>query len=218
MTEQPRAHRLGDWHLLIQEPKDQIVKRVIFLIHGWTGDERSMWVFTPRLPKDALLIAPRAPFPSVHEKYGGYSWVQERSAELSTFDDFSEGRQRFKELIDLLSQEREEDFSQFSMIGFSQGAALSYSLALQSPAKVEKLAALAGFLPRGSDLLAKQQLLQGKEVYIAHGSRDETVSVEHAHEARDAMTLARANVRYCEADIGHKLAAECFRGLEEFFA
>jgi phospholipase/carboxylesterase len=218
MTEQPQAHLLGDWHLLIQQPKDQIAKRVIFLIHGWTGDERSMWVFASRLPEDALLIAPRAPFPSVHENYAGYSWVKERSAELSTFEDFAEGRARFTQLLALLSKEREENFSHFSMIGFSQGAALSYSFALQSPAKIEKLAALAGFLPKGSEGLAKEQPLQGKEVFIAHGSRDETVPVESAHEARDTMTLAGADLRYCEADIGHKLAAECFRGLEEFFA
>ena len=77
---------------------------------------------------------------------------------------------------------------------------------------------LAGFLPQGSKNLALAEPLQGKAIYIAHGVRDETVPVAYAREAKEVMVLAGAAVSYCEADIGHKLGAECFNGLADFFA
>ena len=49
--------------------------RVIVMLHGWTGDVNSMWVFTNRLPMNAWIIAPQAPFASTR---GGYSWRDEQ--------------------------------------------------------------------------------------------------------------------------------------------
>lgn len=218
MSKEPREVQLGDWRLLVRDPEGRGPHPVIFLIHGWTGDERSMWVFASRLPKNALLLAPRAPYPSISDGYGGYSWVQQRSSSLSTVADFSSGQTLFNDLLTELPKILKADYSKFSIIGFSQGAAFSYAYALNHPSRINKLAGLAGFLPEGCKDLATGEPLMGKDVYIAHGSRDETVPVAHAREAKKVMALAGAEVRYCEDDIGHKLGAQCFTQLADFFA
>ena len=177
-----------------------------------------MWVFASRLPKNALLLAPRAPYPSISDSNAGYSWVQQRSSSLSTVDDFSSGQQLFNALTKELPNKIDADFSKFSLIGFSQGAAFCYAYALKNSNRVNKIAALAGFLPEGCRSLVPDKPLNGKEVYIAHGLRDDTVPVTHAHEAKEVMGLAGAKVQYCEDDIGHKLGAQCFTQLADFFA
>ncbi len=218
MIEEPKDLRIGDWRLMLREAVGAGPHPVIFLIHGWTGDERSMWIFASPLPDDALLIAPRAPYPSISDEYAGYSWVRRRSSSLSTMQEFASAQTEFNALLDELSSTRGEDFSSFSLIGFSQGAAFCYTYALNQPERVQKLAGLAGFLPEGSQALVQARPLEGKSLYIAHGSRDETVPLAHAHRAREQLQLAGAELSYCEADIGHKLGAACFTGLAEFFA
>ncbi len=46
--------------------------RILLLLHGWTGDENSMWTFTKKFSNYAFL-SPRAPYLAPAER-GGYSW------------------------------------------------------------------------------------------------------------------------------------------------
>ncbi|MCW5876335.1 MAG: hypothetical protein KIS85_05560 [Anaerolineales bacterium] len=208
--------QLDGWTLKARPPLDGAApNRVIWLVHGWTGDERSMWVFASRMPKDALLLAPRAPYPSKHAELDGYSWVEERAGEFSRLEAFEPALAGFEGLQAAAAAHYPgADFERASLVGFSQGAAFCFALALRRPAAVARLAALAGFLPAGAE--PGLGALSGLPVYIAHGTQDETVPVAMAHEALRQLEAAGAQVRYCEADAGHKLGADCARGLAEF--
>lgn len=206
---------LDEWTLRVREPDGPGPHPVILMVHGRTGDEESMWIFASRLPEDALLIAPRA----LHvDDDGGYSWVPDHSWDSwSSVDEF---RPAVNALLELLTRERfpSADFSDLRMVGFSQGAALIYTLGLLYPDRVRALAGLAGFVPDGARSLAMDRPLAGKPVFHAHGSRDKTVPVAKAREAVELLEMAGANVTYCEDDVGHKLSITCFRGLQAFFA
>ena len=103
-------------------------------------------------------------------------------------------------------------------MGFSQGAAMSSLLAFLYPGRVRKLGILAGFVPSGLDALAEQRPLAGKPVFVAHGTRDETVPIERAHASIRILEKAGAQVTYCEDDVGHKLSITCLHALRKFFA
>lgn len=206
---------IDNWTLKLRVPPGEGPHPAIFLIHGWTGDERSMWVFAPRLPKDALLIAPRAQYRSKHHELGGYSWVESRAGEFSSLPDFDPALDAFDGLIDELSEQYSADFTQFGLVGFSQGAAFSFAYALRHPERIGRLAALAGFLPAKSE--PRLAALAAIPVFIAHGTHDETVPVARAQEAKSQLQAAGVRVQYCESDTGHKLGANCSSQLAEFF-
>jgi phospholipase/carboxylesterase len=104
------------------------------------------------------------------------------------------------------------------LIGFSQGAALSYTLAILYPDRVRAIAALSGFLPEGvMELLAKRPL-DGKAVYITHGRQDDKIPVAQARSTVDMLRESGAQVTYCESDGGHKVDPDCFNGLADFFS
>jgi predicted esterase len=69
--------------------------------------------------------------------------------------------------------------------------------------------AAAGFLPKGdfTDL-------RGLPIFWGHGTRDEWIPIEKAR--GDAMILRdfKADIRFCETDVGHKLGLECLDGLD----
>jgi len=205
---------IDDWVVRVRTPQDSGPHPVVLMLHGWTGDEESMWIFASRLPEDAMLIAPRGLYTS---SLGGYSWQSQRVDGWPGVEDFEPA---IEKLLDLLNPSNfpAGDFSNFRMVGFSQGAALSYAFALLQPEKVRAFAGLSGFLPREADSLVEKQPLRGKKAFIAHGTQDEMVAVERARKAVESLQDAGAQVTYCEDDVGHKLSLTCFKGLESFFA
>jgi phospholipase/carboxylesterase len=187
---------------------------VILLLHGWTGDENAMWVFSSRMPAGSMLLFPRGLYPS---PLGGYGWHPYSTRVWPTIDDF---RPALKELLALLTSDHfpEADFSHLHVVGFSQGAALVYTFALLQAERINSFAGLSGFLPDGAEALGLGDGLMGKRGFIAHGNQDDLVPVDRARKAVEIFQKAGAQVTYCEDEVGHRLSANCFRGLEAFLA
>jgi phospholipase/carboxylesterase len=205
--------QVEDWVVRVHAPDGPGLHPVLMLLHGWTGDEESMWVFARRLPKHYYMIAPRG---TDSTPLGGYGWHPYRSDSWPWVDDF---KPAIESLLGILHEENfpGADFSAPAWVGFSQGAAMIYSLAMLFPKKVSLLAGLSGFLPQGAEALGRNRPLMGKSVFVTHGTKDELVDVERARSAVKLLEEAGANVTYCEEDVGHKLSAPCFNSLEKFF-
>jgi phospholipase/carboxylesterase len=195
----------------MQEPA-----RFLLMLHGWTGDENSMWIFTRRFPNDMWIAAPRAPHAA---EGGGYSWraLHPGTRGLPTLSDLKPAADSLIRLVDDVSASIGVDGSQFDVAGFSQGGALVNVLALLYPQRIRKAAVLAGFMPGGVDDLIARHVLAGKQFFVAHGSKDNLVSLERAQQAIELQEGAGAQVTFCEAEVGHKVSADCLRGLETFF-
>jgi phospholipase/carboxylesterase len=204
---------IGEWTLRMRMPEGPGPHRPILMLHGWTGDEDVMWVFASRLPAHACLIAPRGLYPAPG---AGYAWHSDPARAWVDVEDF---RPAMDALWQLLMPQNfpEVDFSRIGLIGFSQGAALAYSLALTSPERIQCLAGLAGFMPGNAERLAERRPLSGRSVFVAHGERDEIVRMDRAQHAVSVLEEAGAQVTGCFDDVGHKLGASCFRSLEEYF-
>ncbi|MGA2489531.1 MAG: dienelactone hydrolase family protein, partial [Anaerolineales bacterium] len=106
--------------------------------------------------------------------------------------------------------------NQFDLMGFSQGAAMTYAIALLHPERVWRLAALSGFIPENGEALLTAQQFSGKPVFISHGREDDLIPVEQARRAVALFKGSGAQVTYCESDAGHKVSKECLKELEIF--
>ena len=190
--------------------------RRMLLIHGWTGDENSMWVFARHLPPDYWIVAPRAPYATTPS---GFSWREEgaRPGARPNLDDLSESVENVIALLDSLTAAHGLPGSTWNVMGFSQGAAMAAALALRFPARVERIALLAGFIPAGGEKLAALVPLRGKTIFMAHGRLDELVDIELGRDAARVLESAGAHVELCEEQVGHKVGADCMRRLTSFF-
>lgn len=207
------THKIGDVWVKVKQPEIPGRYPVNLLLHGWTGDENSMWVFTSRLPASEVYIAPRGIYPS---PYGGFSWAPTVTKIWPSVADLEPAA---RILHKLLKPENFPfaDFSNFNLIGFSQGAALGLTYLFYYPEAVKISAILSGFLPLNAEEHLQNPKLQNKPVFIAHGSQDELVPVDIARNMVDMLEKSGLQVVYCEETVGHKLSASCFRGLEAFF-
>lgn len=218
ITSKPETLHIDDWVLKAHIPPTPGLHPVYLLIHGWTGDENSMWVFGSQLSPEAMIFTPRAPHLSNHPKFAGYSWSTQKSGDWSSMEDLYPSIIALKNLLDQLQDKFNGDFSKINIAGFSQGAALTYGFALNFPERVSRIAALAGFTPDNFEYRIKGQPLNEIPTLIAHGTQDDTVPIAKAKEANKLLSMAGARVTYCESNVGHKLGANCFREFKDFMA
>jgi phospholipase/carboxylesterase len=221
------------WTLRARLPEGEGPHPVLLLLHGLTGDENVMWVFANRLPGHYLMLALRAPHAYAG---GGFSWYPDRRQGWPSLDDLRPSIENLVVLLDSLAdnmpaeklqgEEQQQvqaalanaDFSRLSLVGFSQGAALSYAFGMLHPERVDMLAGMAGFMPEQVEELAQMQPLEGKRVFVTHGTQDQTVPIERARRSVEILHEAGADVTFCEENVGHKLSVVCFRSLGDFFA
>lgn len=204
----------NNWTLRIRSSKSES-PRLLVMIHGWTGDENSMWIFTRGFSADYWIAAPRAPHPA---EPSGFSWrpnqpqTQGRPS-LETLLPSAEGLIR---LIDEYSATVKLDARQFDVMGFSQGAAMVNLMGMLYPERIRKMGVLAGFVPSGLEDLVAKKPLAGKNVFVAHGTLDQLVPIDRARASMRVLEQAGAQVIYCEDEVGHKLSANCLRALEAY--
>lgn len=201
------------WILRVKKPVNQDHPRVLLLLHGWTGDETVMWIFTRSLPDNLWILAPRGP---VKAPENGYGWLPHHTG-LPGLQEFEPVAHTLHQAVHRWMTDLHIADQPINIMGFSQGAAMAYALTAFYPQQVDRLIALAGFLPEDETTPGRYTALSGKQVYIAHGTLDDTIPVAFAHEAIKTLKLAGADVTYCESEVGHKMGAGCLKGLTEFF-
>lgn len=205
----------NNWTLRVRAAQSS-APRMLVLIHGWTGDENSMWVFTRGLSSEAYwMMAPRAPHAADSR---GFSW---RPPHPGTFgwpslESFRPAAEGLIQLIDEYAASVKVDAQVFDIMGFSQGAAMTNLVGLLYPQRVRKMGVLAGFVPSGLDEIIAQKPLTGKNIFVAHGTQDDMVSIDRARASINLLEQAGAQVTYCEDEVGHKVSASCMRALEKY--
>lgn len=204
------------WTMRVR-PSDVPNARLLLMIHGWTGDENSMWVFARRFSSDHWMIAPRAPHAAQPQ---GFSWrpPQNQTFGRPSLEMLLPAAEGLIRLVDEYAASVKIDAAQFDVIGFSQGAAMTNVLGLLYPERVRKMGVLAGFVPSGLDDYIAKQTLTGKKIFVAHGTLDEMIPIDRARASMQLLEQAGATISYCEAEVGHKVSADCLRALESYLS
>jgi len=216
MTEnnQPQESIIKDWVFRIKKPSQEGGQpKIMLLLHGHLGNEKSMWILTNRLSNSYTFIAPRAPVKTGENQY---SW-HEISKQWPSLDHYENLAEQLLDRVTVWCNNNDVKFGSFDVMGFSQGAVMAYALAFLYPEKIGKIAALASFIPQSWKAEIDPLPFKNKSFFIAHGTEDQIIPIEKASKAATWLKEQGANVTFCKADIGHKLSADCFKGLGEFF-
>jgi phospholipase/carboxylesterase len=204
----PVYHRLD-----ISDKENQ--NDLFILLHGWLGNEKSMSIFASVIPTNSTIIYPRGITKVGEDQYG---WVDINKSSSDFFDYAESSKVLFKSINELLkSFELDNPKKKINLIGFSQGAAMCAVLSLLFPKSFNKIAILAGFLPKNQPEKLSDNLAP-IEYYIAHGKDDQLVSFDKSIELRDFLLRRQAKVQFCEEDIGHKVGKNCLKNLKNFFS
>jgi phospholipase/carboxylesterase len=200
-------------HYLIQEPKVKHDKNpLLLLLHGYGSNEEDLFSFASELPNNSYVISVRAPYDL--QPYGHAWYAIHFDADENKFSDNVQAKQSVEIIaafIDEIVKQYPIDAKNVTLIGFSQGAILSYATALTYPEKVAKVVALSGYfnqeiMPEVIDTKAISHL----KFFVSHGSVDQVIPVEWARKAKPALENLGLKVEYQEYPVGHGVAPQNF--------
>ena len=200
-------------HYLIQEPKVKHDKNpLLLLLHGYGSNEEDLFSFASELPNDSYVISVRAPYDL--QPYGHAWYAIHFDADENKFSDNVQAKQSVELIaafIDEIVKQYPIDAKNVTLIGFSQGAILSYATALTYPEKVAKVVALSGYfnreiMPEVIDTNAISHL----KFFVSHGSVDQVIPVDWARKAKPALENLGLEVEYQEYPVGHGVAPQNF--------
>ena len=186
----------------------------VVMLHGRAGNEDVMWVFAPTTPDGWLLVAPRA---LKEDPWGGYSWRIREGDEWPTLDQFDVPVGAVVDFIHRLPALYGADLDHLYLMGFSQGAATAYAVAMRYPELVQGVAGLVGFVPMQCDDVVTASALQDMPIFMAVGKADERIPYERSLACAHTLHLAGADVDYHEYDVGHRLNAQAMRDLRAWW-
>ncbi|WP_299063804.1 alpha/beta hydrolase-fold protein [uncultured Polaribacter sp.] len=202
---------MSDLNYLVRQPKTPIENPpLLILLHGYGSNEQDLFSFAEELPDTFLIISAQAP---LSMGAGAYAWYSINFDDINgKFSDLKQAKESIDKIavfIDEIKTKYKTDPNKTFLLGFSQGAILSYSLSFFYPNKVQNVIALSGYI--NADLLPETISKNIKtDYYSSHGSVDQVLPVEWARKSKPFLENLGFSSVYSEYPVGHGVAPQNF--------
>ena len=189
---------------IVQLPAERSAKTpVIILLHGYGSDEMDLFNLKSFFPKNYLIVSARAPH-SAGTK--GYQWFESsnhdgKSAQLTN------SRNLVIKFISQVTAKYKADTKAVYLMGFSQGAMMSYEIGLTNPDKLKGIGVLSGRIfallkPEIKNTTALKQL----KIFISHGAIDDRIKFTDAKASYDYLKTLGLKPEFHEyPGMGHNI-------------
>lgn len=190
----------------------------IILLHGFGSDENDLFSFASELPENYHIISLKAPIPM--QPYGN-AWYNiyfdSNDGKFSDNEQAIASRELVIKCIDEIVEKYQVNAEAITLLGFSQGTILSFSIALSYPEKVKNIIGLSGYIN-------EEILKEGYEkndfshlnIYSSHGSVDQVIPVDWARKTEPFLKNLNIDCTYSEFPVGHGVAPQNFYELKEW--
>jgi phospholipase/carboxylesterase len=188
-------------------PESRNQPLVIFL-HGYGSNEEDLFGIKDELPAQYNFLSVRAPM--VMEE-GSYKWFREKGSAgyNGETDDLKTSGQVLLEFIEQAAKKYHTEPDKVFLVGFSQGAIMSYEVALRHPEAVGGIAALSGrILPVLKSELKPDEKRQKLAIFIGHGTVDKRLPYIDGTEANSLLqSLSLQPEFHAYPGVGHSISA-----------
>lgn len=188
------------------------------MTHGYGSNAQDLFGFTPYLPKHYNVISLEAP---ISLPMGGYAWFPLHiDLPLDAWIEAADITRISELVLDTLEScisSEHLDPTQISLLGFSQGAMLGWTLALNYPDRFQRLIALSGFVVEQAIQIPNEQDSIPK-IYAAHGTNDGVIPIQMARDTIRPLAQKYPAIDYREFPDAHEVSQANFTQLLEWLA
>ncbi|WP_223512920.1 alpha/beta hydrolase [Pseudomonas sp. GL-B-19] len=180
---------------------------VIFL-HGYGSNEQDLFGIKDDLPAPYTYLSVRAPMTM---EQGSYQWFRKKGegAYNGETDDLKTSSQVLLDFIAQAAKKYHTQPEKVILVGFSQGAIMSYEVALRHPEAVGGIAALSGrVLPVLKSALKPDEKRQTLAIFIGHGKEDNRLPYKDGTDANILLQgLSLTPEFHGYEGLGHSISA-----------
>ncbi|PVZ19503.1 MULTISPECIES: alpha/beta hydrolase [unclassified Pseudomonas] len=178
---------------LVQTGAQPAREPLVIFLHGYGSNEEDLFTLRQGLPADYTYLSARAP---LQMSDGGYKWFSSvpGAPEYDAVpEDLASSEQRLVAFVTQAQRKYGVDARHTYLIGFSQGAIISYQVLLKAPGLAAGFAALSGkMLPALRNALPHAEGQANLKVFIGHGTADSVLP--YATAPRDQALLGKLGI------------------------
>ena len=196
---------------LIREPRVPAAGRapLLLLLHGVGSHERDLFQLAPALDPRFFIVSARGPLVLAPGAFAWFHVTFTPRGPAIVAAEAEASRERLRAFLAELAVAYPVDPQRVYLLGFSQGAIMSFSVALTAPERVAGVVALSGrILPEIRPLIAPPAALAGLPFLVIHGTEDTVLPVSYGRAARDLLAGLPVALTYREYPMGHQITAD----------
>lgn len=199
---------------LVREPKVSVDKPpLLILLHGVGSNEKDLFSFAPHLPDKFLVISARAPIVLGPSSFAWYQVDFSSGTPVYNLAQEQNSREVILTFMDELKHDHSFDENEVYLVGFSQGAIMSYSVALSHREKVKGIGILSGRLLEEVKQIINKDQLNTLNVFISHGIQDPVLPIAYAEDAASYLKSLGVKVNFKKYNEGHGINHEMLSDL-----
>ncbi|WP_185855547.1 alpha/beta hydrolase [Blattabacterium cuenoti] len=211
---------------LVKKPSSCILNDkklpILFIMHGYGSNEKDLFFLNKEIPKNFFIVSMQGIYSmdsttNYSNNNGKYYWydIDFSDKEKTKIIDIIQVRNTIKKIyifIDEIFNKYKLKTTNIWLCGFSQGAILSYAIALNYSSKIKKVIVLSGCIEK--KMLNKNiEKNNDLEFFISHGKNDTIIPVSFAKKSLEILKNYSFNFSYKEYDSGHTLCDKNYNDL-----
>ncbi len=192
---------------LVKQPAIKSEKPpVVFLLHGIGSNEKDLFALADYLPQNFLVISIQAPYALGGDGYAWYHADFSTSKPVYNKEEAEQSRNTIIQFIREVKNQHPFDEKQIYLLGFSQGAIMSYSVGLTRPDLIKGMAIMSGrLLEDVKPMIKANDQLKQLSIFISHGTNDPVLNIQNARDAVAYLKTLNLNPTYKEYTEGHSI-------------
>jgi len=182
---------------------------LLLLLHGVGSHEDDLMGLAPYLDRRFLIVSARGPVTLAPGMYAWFQVVLDPAHPIINPEQAESSRRAIIRFIGEAVETYQADAARVYLMGFSQGAIMSLSIALTEPSTAAGVVAMSGrLLPEVLPLLASPDALRGLPILLQHGTADQVLPIHYGRTARDHLAALPVDLTYREYPMGHQVSDE----------
>lgn len=201
-------------YIVREAGKKKTTPPIVIMMHGYGSNERDLFELSRYIPDSFIVISARAPY-TVDR---GYRWF-DRDKSQQKFEavktELESSRKLVLKFVEELGRKYHTNGNRIYIMGFSQGAIMSYAAGLTMPTAVRGIGILSGLLPQPiREQTQKSAALSKLRIFIAHGTTDNILSYADAKAGNDYLVSIGLKPEFhTYAGMEHTISAEVLSDL-----
>jgi phospholipase/carboxylesterase len=192
---------------------------LLLLLHGYGSNQHDLIGLAPYLDPRFQIVSARAPYTL---EPGSYAWFDLGWTATDITINFQQAQQSRALLVKFIAEALVAyggDPARVYLLGFSQGAIMSASVALTEPNLVAGTVLMSGRVPEQiRPLIAPAEQLAGKPFLVLHGTADTVLPIQNGRASRAILATLPVALTYKEYPIGHEVSAQSLADVAAWLA
>jgi phospholipase/carboxylesterase len=187
---------------------------LLLLLHGYGANEDDLFSLAPYLDERFMVLSARAPIMLQPMSYAWFNLGFTPQGIVVNPEEVESSRRLIHKFLGEVIEAYGCDQNAVYLMGFSQGAMMSMSVALSYPGSAAAVVAMSGrILPQALQLIADKDTLAGLPIFVAHGSRDMLIPISQGRDTRAKLSELPVDLTYREYDMGHEISYDSLKDI-----